>query len=122
MLGDFNLPNICWSSTDELPVASSVPPAETRFLDAVNSVCLVQWVTEPTYPRSGNTLDLLFTTEPDYIGKIEVLEPLLGCDHCLFLFEYLWEGKVPKNVEAQPSKPVWKISTYYARRLHTPMR
>ena len=104
VLGDFNLPNICWSSTDELPVASSVPPAEARFLDAVNSVGLVQWVTEPTYPRSGNTLDLLFTTEPDNIGKIEVLEPLPGCDHCPVLFEYLWEGEVPNKVEAQPSK------------------
>ena len=104
VLGDFNLPNVNWHSTDVLPDTSSVPPLEARFLDAFNSVGLVQWVTEPTYPRSGNTLDLLFTTEADCVGKVEVLEPLPGCDHCLVLFEYLWEGEGLSKAEAHHPK------------------
>ena len=42
----------------------------------MNSVGLIQWVTEPTYPKSGNILDLLFTTEPDHTGKGEIEQPL----------------------------------------------
>ena len=74
VLGDFNLPNICWKNNEQ-PPTDSVTPTEVRFLEAVNSVGLTQWVTEPTYPRSGNTLDLIFTTEPDCMGKVEVHQP-----------------------------------------------
>ena len=91
MVGDFNLPNIHWSSVAE-PPAGSLSPSEARLLEAVNTVGLIQWVTEPTYPRSGNILDLLFTTEPDCIGNVEVLEPLPACDHCPVTFEYVCDG------------------------------
>lgn len=61
---------------------------DASFLDCFNSLGLTQWVHEPTYPRSGNILDLILTSDSDRIGLVKVLSPLPGCDHCPTLFEY----------------------------------
>ena len=112
ILGDFNLPNIHWSTNEHIP-ACSVPPMENRFLEGFNSVGLVQWVTEPTYPSSGNTLDLLFTTQSDCMGKVEVVEPLPACDHCPVLFEYLCDSEDLHEVGSQVSKRLlWHKGKY----------
>ena len=62
------------------------------FLDVFTSCGLVQWVSEPTFSNSGNTLDLLLTTEKDRVGKVDIVEPLPACDHCPVLFDYVFEG------------------------------
>ena len=76
--GDFNLPSVDWSTNP--PKASS--PTDRDVLDAFNALGLSQWVHESTYPRSGNILDLILTSETDRIGLSSVLSSLPGCDHC----------------------------------------
>ena len=84
LVGDFNLPTIDWCT--DPPRATST--TDCSFLDTFISLGLTQWVHESTYPRSGNTLDLVLTSESDRIGMIEVLPPLPGCDHSPTAFEY----------------------------------
>ena len=55
LVGDFNLPNIDWSS--EVPCTNSTP--DGRFLDLFTSLGLSQWVKIPTFLRSNNILDLI---------------------------------------------------------------
>ena len=59
------------------------------FLDVFILLGLSQWVSEPTFPSSGNTLDLLLTTEHDRVGNVTVVEPLSASDHCPVLFQYV---------------------------------
>ena len=58
LMGDFNLPSLRW---DLLPLSTHyILPTDQLFLDCFDSLGLTQWVCEPTYPRSGNILDLFF--------------------------------------------------------------
>ena len=92
ILGDLNLPGIQWSHTGCLPVGC-FPPLQTKFLDVFESEGLLQWVAEPTFPRSGNTLDLILTSENDRIGNVFVEPPMPACDHCPVIFDYVFSGK-----------------------------
>ena len=112
LLGDFNLPNVCWKSGEQ-PSISSATPTEALFIEAVNSVGLTQWVTEPTYPRSGNTLDLIFTTESDCMGKVDIKQPLPACDHCPVVFEYIVDEALPCETRCQNSRQLaWHQGNY----------
>ena len=70
---------------------SIVNPSDRIFFGAFLSLGLTQWVNESTYPRSGNILDLILTTEQDRVCDVEVLPPLPGCDHCLTVCGYLFD-------------------------------
>lgn len=94
VVGDFNLPSIDWSPSITVPYPSTQDKA---FLDAFDLLGLTQWVTEPTYPRSGNILDIVLTSEPDRVGDIDILAPLPGCDHCPVLFQYVFETSGPNS-------------------------
>ena len=99
IVGDFNLPDINWSSVTSISLhrESSLPGS---FLELFRSCGLIQWVTQPTYPRSGNTLDLLLTTDHDRIGDVCTEAPLPACDHCPVLFDYVFEtgGELEETV------------------------
>ena len=97
LVGDFNLPSIDWCTSP--PKSSSA--IDASFLDCFNSLGLTQWVHEPTYPHSGNILDLVLTSEPDRIGLTKVLLPLPGCDHYPTMFEYAFVTDHPQ--ESDPS-------------------
>ena len=86
VLGDFNLPTIDWSNP-----TLHCPPLGRAFLDTFLTVGLHQWVTESTYPKSGNILDLVLTSEPDRVGSLDVKAPLPGCDHCAISFDYIFD-------------------------------
>jgi len=78
--GDFNYPDINWSTL-----------ACQLFLDAVNSCCLFQHVTEPTHYRfntTANTLDLVFTNEDGMINNIEYLPGIGASDHVCLQFNF----------------------------------
>ena len=77
LLGDFNLPALDWLPSGPL---TTYPPLERSFLDVFDSLGLHQWVHDPTFPSSGNILDLVLTSEEDRIGQI----------HCLDLTTVLW--------------------------------
>ena len=101
VLGDFNLPNLDWSSSSPSMHAF---PMERNFYTAFISLGLHQWVTEPTFPRSGNILDLIFTSEDDRIGALKVISPPPGCDHCLTAFDYVFTDFGPFGSQASAGK------------------
>ena len=88
VLGDFNLPSIAWESTDPCFSASS---ADRQGYEVFMSLGLTQWVKEPTFPRSGNILDLVLSTDGDRVAAVEVSPPLPGCDHCPVLCNYVFD-------------------------------
>ena len=109
VLGDFNLPAIDWAYPN-----LHCPPLERMFFDAFLTVGLHQWVTEPTFPKSGNTLDLVLTSEPDRIGAIEVLPPLPGCDHCAISFDYVFEISDSSTSRSLPPLRDWHRGRFRA--------
>ena len=88
LIGDFNLPNVAWGEDDAHHIFHGTS-TERAFLDMFYTLGLKQWISVPTYPSSGNTLDLVLTTEPDCIGSATVESPLPACDHCPIVFEYV---------------------------------
>ena len=108
--GDLNLPTLDWSS-DNPSGASS--PMERNFFDLFNSLGLTQWVTEPTYPRSGNILDLVLTSESDRIGQLQAIAPLPGCDHCPTVFHYIFSNETdPESDTATVPRRAWHKGNY----------
>ena len=63
ILGDFNAPDINWSSL------SASTASSTTLCDIVFYNNLLQVVSEPTHVH-GNTLDLLLTNSPDRIANL----------------------------------------------------
>ena len=110
IIGDFNLPGITWAS-HVYGHTNQAPPMERLFVDAFNLLGLTQWITDITFPRSGNTLDLLFTTEPDRVGDISVQPPLPGTDHCLIMYDYVFEVQRVFDVSTS-SRMLWHKGNY----------
>ena len=52
-------------------------------------------MTTGTFYPSGNMLDLVFTSDPDRLSFLEVLEPLPGCSHCPVLSQYVFQFESP---------------------------
>ena len=77
ILGDFNLPSISWLNQKPCGTPSVT---DRKFLDMFDTLGLTQWISECTFPRSGNVLDLILTTEHDRIGTVDVQPPPPGCD------------------------------------------
>ena len=91
ILGDFNLPSISWSNL--LPCGPS-SATDIKFLDMFSTLGLTQWISECTFPRSGNVLDLILTSEHDRISTVYVQPPPPGCDHCSVHCEYVFDMEV----------------------------
>ena len=110
--GDFNLPSIDWSVTP--PTATS--STDLQFLDTFTTLGLTQWVLEPTYPRSGNILDLFLTSEPDRVGECQVPPPLPGCDHCPTEIKFTYTHDQPQSLNPPTSNLVrsWHRGNYRA--------
>ena len=114
VLGDFNLPNLDWSNAN--PSANSLP-MERNFFDLFNSLGLTQWVTESTFPTSGNILDLVLTSEADRIGTMQVLAPFPGCDHCPTVFDYIFDSQSDAQCDATPTRHrAWHKGRYNVMR------
>ena len=88
LVGDFNLPSLKWKEPGR-PIVAHCSGTDQAFLDLFDSLGLHQWVTVPTFPSSGNVLDLVFTTEPDCTARVSVEAPLPACDHCPIVFDYI---------------------------------
>ena len=109
----------CWETLICLRLTGPIPtfialPSKGCFFDAFLTVGLHQWVTEPTFPKSGNTLDLVLTSEPDRIGAIEVLPPLPGCDHCAISFDYVFEISDSSTSRSLPPLRDWHRGRFRA--------
>ena len=108
LLGDFNLPSIGWGDTYGSPTAT-----DDMFLNTFNALGLTQWISEPTFPRSGNTLDLLLSSEQDRMGRVQVHAPPPGGDHCSVFCEYEFDGDVLQSAVGQ-SRLLWHRGQYGA--------
>ena len=80
IVGDFNLPDICWSS---LTGSNYVSNAFCEFVFMCN---LSQVITTATH-SGGNILDLVLTSDEELIGRSNVRKSPLHSDHSLVSFE-----------------------------------
>ena len=105
ILGDFNLPNLGWSDSD----MTNCSALERSFLNLFNLLGLTQWIKQSTFPRSGNVLDLVLTSELDRLGSIEVCPPLPGCDHCPVVCDYVFETQNDEHDSSHlgPCRRAW---------------
>jgi hypothetical protein len=74
--GDFNLPNISWSS---IPSVVKHDMFHTNFLDFISEYGFSQFVVEST--RAKNTLDLVLVNDPLVIHDCSISSPLGNSDH-----------------------------------------
>ena len=94
LCGDFNYPSINWKTL-------SSNNFEKTFLDTCNDKFLTQHVTFPTH-RSGNTLDLLLSTNEELIGDVSDCGPLGGSDHTKVLAEIILPLDNNESTESIP--------------------
>ena len=87
ILGDFNCPDINWSTLN----AST--PFSSSLCNQLYSLNYVQLVTEPTHIH-GNTLDLILTNSPHRLQNIDVstssTDSLFVSDHHVVTFDVQW--------------------------------
>ena len=69
IVGDFNLPDICWTSL------SGCSPLSNLFCDFVFDTNLAQLINSPTHVK-GNTLDILLTNSEHIISHISCVKAL----------------------------------------------
>ena len=113
VIGDFNLPGISWSSNVDVGVPTNEgSPIERQFVDIFNSIGLTQWISEATFPRSGNTLDLLLSTEPDRVGDISIEPPFPGSDHCPIVFDYVFDDIADVINDPVSNRMLWHKGDY----------
>ena len=99
LMGDFNLPSISWSSQEQYP--RNVSSSDSKFLDSFDMLGLTQWIHEATFPRSGNILDLILTTDTDRVSEVEVRPPPPGCDHCSIQCQYTFDREIQSPTHTQ---------------------
>ncbi|GAB0208240.1 mitochondrial enolase superfamily member 1 [Grus japonensis] len=88
LVGDFNLPDVCWKSN------TAERKQSRRFLECVEDNFLTQLVSEPT--RGGASLDLLFTNREGLVGDVVVRGRLGLSDH--EMIEFSIHGEVRRGV------------------------
>ena len=88
LMGDFNYPDIDWSTSTGSSAASQ------RFVDGVEDGFLMQHVLDGTC--NGAILDLVITSEPEMIDFVSVLDKFSSSDHNLVQ----WEVKLSPVVSA----------------------
>ena len=89
LLGDFNAPDVCWSTM----FASS--PSSAAFCDSLYNLNLIQLVNSPTH-KMGNTLDLVFSNQPDLVSLLKLDSSCVGSsDHFLITFHVPFQSRVP---------------------------
>ena len=83
IVGDFNLPNIDWSSYSH---PGSEHSLDFKFIETLRNNYLNQHITSPTRGRGSanpNILDLFLSTEGENIQDIELSAPIGKSDHCV---------------------------------------
>lgn len=81
LVGDFNYPNIKWGNN----LYSGTNSSENDFIYTLNSNNITQLVYQPTRFRQFNapsTLDLVLTSDPGLVSRVECGCPVGISDHC----------------------------------------
>lgn len=100
ILGDFNYPEIEWSSRS-VSCSPSHPPF--KFLKTVRDIFLSQHSLEPTHHRGdqrANVLDLIFTNEENMITEVLNNAPIGKSHHSVLSFVFKCYG--PRENTQQP--------------------
>ena len=80
LLGDFNLPQIVWSTQ-----SPTCPDSlSSTFCAIIADYFLHQLALQPT--REQNILDLVLITIPELVKGLEICQPVGGSDHCSIEF------------------------------------
>jgi len=95
IMGDFDYPEIDWSSRT---VGASASSDCKSFLDGVEDCFYTQHVKAPT--REHAVLDLVLTHEPDLVSEVSISDRLGTSDHNMLLFH------LHHNTCVTPKKPV----------------
>jgi hypothetical protein len=88
VMGDFNYSKIDWITLD-------ADTRGTKFMDLIQDCFMVQHVDRPT--REDRILDLVITTEPPLVEKLQVREHLGKSDHSVVTWELVMEVDIPSN-------------------------
>ena len=94
LVGDFNLPSIRWNRD---LVCLGLLPNDLKFYNCFNFLGLTQWVLEGTFYSSGNTLDLIFSSEEDRVIDVQVLPPFPNCGHSPVACKYISQHPSPSD-------------------------
>ena len=89
IFGDFNLPNINWSTN---LVANHTHQYAAEFIEVLEQNFMHQHVNEPTRARGNNTpsiLDLIITADAQDVLDMKVNSPLGASDHAVLTWEYI---------------------------------
>ena len=89
MIGDFNLLSTNWGKVH--PSQGDFKPTSQAFVDTLVSSGVSQWVIESTFLRSGNILDLGFTSAIDRICDVKLHRHFPHCEHCSIIFDYIFD-------------------------------
>ena len=86
-----------------LPLSAQyILPTAQLFLDCFDSPRLIQWVHEPTCPRSCNILDLFFTSDPDCVRQMSVLSHCLNVTIPQKVVDYLFQFNHTVATQTKP--------------------
>jgi hypothetical protein len=88
IVGDFNFPELDWSSLDNVDVAHP-------FVENLGNNFLVQHVDKPT--RGNNYLDLVLSSDETMINNLDVGETFETSDHQIVRFNLLGLKEIPKD-------------------------
>ena len=91
LLGDFNLPQIVWST----PSPTCPDSLSSTFCTIIADYFFHQLVLQPT--REQNILDLVFITAPELVKDLEICQPVGGSDHCSIEFNLKLKFQRPKR-------------------------
>jgi len=81
IMGDFNYPGIDWTSCS---VTANCNAGTNEFVQAVEDCFYTQHVLYPT--RNEAILDLIFTSDPDLVNDVQIMENLGTSDHNMITF------------------------------------
>lgn len=89
VMGDFNYPDICWTSNSARNARSN------KFLTCLADNFIAQKVREPT--RGSAILDLILTNNDDLISGVDVVGSLGASDHALLEFVIQRKGQAKSS-------------------------
>ena len=81
LVGDFNMPDICWNSMAAKSINSDL------FCETILNINFCQLVDRPMHIK-GNILDLILSNSPEHIFNIYISDNTYSFDHYLILFTY----------------------------------
>nr|AAZ15238.1 reverse transcriptase [Caenorhabditis briggsae] len=95
LLGDFNYPQINWSSDNLLP--NDLPAGLESLMSLSDLTQIVDFPTRTSHCGAENFLDLVFCNKPQHISKTVNLPPFLLSDHSSVLFETILPSISPPS-------------------------